>query len=91
VIAMPTTIWSSPSQTPLRVPVVGAEEAGVRAEQHHPLEADVEHAGALGDRLADRREHERHAGHEAARDDARPEGLGHEVVIHWVTRSIGEQ
>ena len=58
---------------PDRVAVIGAEEAAVGAEQHHPLEPDVEHAGALGDRLAERGEHERHAGEQAARDDARPE------------------
>ena len=58
---------------PLRVAVVGAEEAGVGAEQHHPLEPDVEHACPLRDRLAERREHQRHAGEQATGDHARPE------------------
>ena len=38
---------------------VERHEAGHRADEHHPLEPEVEHAGALGDHLADRREHER--------------------------------
>ena len=40
---------------PLVAAVVGGDEAGVRAHQHHPLEADVEHAAALGHELAERR------------------------------------
>ena len=48
--------------------VVGTEKPDVGAEQHHPLEADVEHAGTLGDRLAERGEHQRHAGEDPARD-----------------------
>ena len=51
--------------------MVGGDEAGVRADQHHPLEADVEHARALGDELAERREHERHAGEDRAGDERR--------------------
>ena len=56
--------------------VVGAEEAEVRPEQHHSLEADVQHAGPFGDRLAERCEHERHAREEAAGERGRPEDLG---------------
>ena len=37
----------------------GAERRGQRAGEHHPLEPEVHHAGALGDRLAGRGEHER--------------------------------
>src|SRR5262249_40628654 len=58
------------------VAVVGAEEPEVGAEQHHPLEADVEYAGALRDRLAERREHERDPVGESAGERARPEELG---------------
>ena len=66
-----------------RVAVVGPEEADVGADEHHPLEADVEHAGALRDRLAERGEHQRHAGEQAARDHARPE----HVVRIWLARA----
>ena len=48
--------------------VVRADEARVGADQHHPLEADVQHAGALGDRLAERGEHQRHAGEQPPGD-----------------------
>ena len=53
-----------------------------RRRQHHALEADVEHAGALGDRLAERGEHQRHAGDEPARYERGQERLGEEPA-HW--------
>ena len=37
-----------------------------RAEDHHPLEADVDDAGALGVQAAERREADRHRGRRAA-------------------------
>ena len=79
-MAIPMTIWSSPSQTQsddherraghpaqrpedepdhLGVQVIGAEESDVGTQQHHAFQPQVEHAGALGDRLAERREHQR--------------------------------
>ena len=39
--------------------VLDAEEADHRAHQHHPLDAEVEHARALREQLAERREEER--------------------------------
>jgi hypothetical protein len=60
---------------PHRVAVVRAEKACVGAHQHHPFEADVQHAGALGDRLPERREHQRHAGEQPAGQHTRPEHL----------------
>ena len=44
--------------------------------QHHPLEADVEYACALGDHLAERREHQRRAGENGAPDQRRERSLG---------------
>ena len=64
---------------PRRVAVVGAEEAEVGAEQHHPLEAEVEHAGALGDRLAERREHQRQPREQAAGDQRGQDGLAEDA------------
>ena len=52
---------------PGRAGRVGDHEADVGAEEHHALEADVEHAGLLGDGLAERREQQRHAGEDGAR------------------------
>ena len=37
-------------------------EAGGRAQHHHALDAEVEHAGALGDEFAERRDHQRRGG-----------------------------
>ena len=56
---------------PGRPAVVGGVEAGVGAEEHHALEADVEQAGLLRDGLAERREEERHAGEDGAGDERR--------------------
>ena len=55
--------------------VVGTQETEVRAEEHHPLQADVEHAGPFRDRLAERGEHERHSVEEPAGERGRPEDL----------------
>ena len=57
-----------------------ADEAEVGAEQHHPLEADVQHACPLGDGLAEGGEHQRQAGEQAAGDDARPEDVGPDLA-----------
>jgi hypothetical protein len=35
---------------------VAGDETGHRADQHHAFDAEVEHAGALGDELAGRRQ-----------------------------------
>ena len=37
---------------PERSGLVGAEEAGIGAGQHHPFDADIQHAGLLGNLLA---------------------------------------
>src|SRR5204863_8484907 len=60
---------------PRGVAVVGADEADVRAHEHHPLEPEVEHAGALRDRLADRREHQWDARDDATGDPRGEAGL----------------
>ena len=39
--------------------VLDGTEADDRADEHHPLDAEVEHAGALGEQLAERGEEER--------------------------------
>ena len=51
------------------VAVVGRDEARVGADQHHPLEADVENAGALRHELAEPREEERDADEKRAREE----------------------
>ena len=56
---------------PLVVAVVGRDEARVGADQHHPLEADVENAGALRHELAEPREEERDADEQRAREERR--------------------
>ena len=61
--------------------VVGGHEADVGSEEHHPLEADVQHARALGDHLAQRGQEQRHAGQDAAGDE-RGEEVGGEEVAH---------
>ena len=60
--------------------VESGDEADVAAEEHHPLEADVQHAGPLRDRLAEPGEQQRHAGEETARKERRQEGLGEDVT-----------
>ena len=42
-----------------RAGLLGDEDAAEGAHEHHPLEADVDDAGALGEHAADRRERER--------------------------------
>ena len=53
---------------PERVRAEGGGEAGVGAEQHHPFDADVEHAGLLRHLLAEPGQQQRHAGRDRARD-----------------------
>ena len=55
----------------------GAEEG---AHQHHPLEADVHHAAALGEHPAERGEEQRRREDERQRDERRPRDDGGEVV-----------
>ena len=64
-----------PEPEPRGMAVVGADEAHVRAHEHHPLEPEVEHPGTLRDRLAERGEHQRHARDDAARDEGGQNGL----------------
>ena len=45
------------------VDALGGPEADRRAEQHHPLDAEVEHPGALGEKLAERGVEQRRAVH----------------------------
>ena len=47
----------------------GDGEAGDRADEHHPLDAEVEHPGALGEDLADRGEQQDRAARDARRED----------------------
>ena len=78
---MVTTPWSRLSAPPASIattspshglPVETADgEAGHRADQHHPLDAEVEDAGALGEDLADRGEEQDRAARDArGQDDA---------------------
>ena len=63
------TAWSRPMTPPAASPIriaadparrdVGAPGAEERAGEHHPLEADVDHAGALGGHAAERGEGQR--------------------------------
>ena len=46
---------------PERPRLVGRDEAAIGAEQHHALDADVEHAGLLRDLLAEAGQQQRHA------------------------------
>src|SRR5439155_5235582 len=47
----------------------GGREAGDRAHQHHPLDAEIQEAGALGEDLADRREQQHGPRRDAAGKD----------------------
>src|SRR5689334_15808213 len=47
----------------------GHREPGDRTHQHHPLDAEVQDAGALGEDLADRREEQDRAARDARRED----------------------
>ncbi|MHC2844604.1 hypothetical protein ACVINU_007538 [Bradyrhizobium diazoefficiens] len=47
----------------------GAGKAAGRADDHHSLDAEIEHAGALGHELAGRRDQERRRGGEHRKDD----------------------
>ena len=63
---------------------VGAVDAQEAAHQHHALEADVDHAAALGDDAAERREQQRRRVTERRRHQRRPgehglEGRGRRV------------
>ena len=55
---MPATM---PHSAPIsdRAGAVGAGKAAGRADDHHALDAEIEHAGALGDEFAGRREQQR--------------------------------
>jgi hypothetical protein len=46
-------------------------EAGDGADQHHPLDAQVEHAGSFGEDLADRGEQQDRAARNPGREDQR--------------------
>ena len=67
---------------PERARAEGGGEAGVSAEQHHPLDADVEHTGLLGDLLAEPRQQQRHAGRDRARDQRDQEGVAEQALRH---------
>ena len=60
--------------------LVGGVRPGDGADQHHPLDAEVEHAGALGEHLAERGVEDRRAveHRRRQRDDE-------QVVVHAVT------
>ena len=62
-----------------RVQVVGADEAEVGTEQHHALEAEVEDAGTLGDRLAESGEHQRQSRQQSAHDERGEHRLAEDV------------
>ena len=59
------------------VEALDGPEAGDRAQQHHPLDAEVEHPRALGEQLAERGEEER-----CPVDDRRREHHDEEAVVH---------
>ena len=51
--------------------VVGGDEAGIGADQHHAFDADVEDAGLLRDLLAEAGQQQRHAGGDGAEEQRR--------------------
>ena len=60
--------------SPRRAPATGCRsrrgrEARDRADEHHPLDAEVQHAGPLGEDLADRREEQDRAAGDAGGQD----------------------
>ena len=76
---MVITAWTRLSRPPASIATSDAEprvagrdagrEPGDRAEEHHPLDPEVQDAGALGEDLADRREEQDRAGRDARGED----------------------
>ena len=67
-ISVPATM---PNSAPMKIePVSHApRKAAGRADDHHALDAEIEHAGALGHELAGRRDQQRRRGGEHREDD----------------------
>ena len=64
--------------------MLDAEEAHDRAEQHHPLDAEIEHARALREELSQRGEEERRSVR-----DRRSEDDDDDAVVHDVASAAG--
>ena len=62
-------------------------ETDRRAEQHHPLDAEVEDTGALGEELAERREEERRAVQDRLREHDDEQAVVHLAALHGRLRS----
>ena len=60
--------------------VLDAEKADHRAHQHHPLDAEVEHAGSLREQLAERGEEERCPVRDRGREDDDDDAVVHVVA-----------
>ena len=58
----------------------GAAEAAGRADDHHALDAEVEHAGAFGHELAGRSQQQRRGGRQHRKDDGLNEPHGTPLV-----------
>ena len=72
------------------VELVGAEDPEERAREHHPLEADVHDAAALGEDPAHRRERERRRVAEHRRGQRRPDDHLVEVADARAGREVAE-
>ena len=56
---------------PERARVLGRDETGIGADQHHALDADVEHPRLFRDLFAEPGQQQRHAGGDGAEEQAR--------------------
>ena len=65
---------------PQRPGLLGGEEAGERSGVHRPLDAEVEHAGALAEDRPEGAERQRRGDREHRRDDREPGD------VHWLRR-----
>jgi hypothetical protein len=79
--------WSDPAKEndavnadPDVVRARGGDEAGDGADEHHALDAEVQHTGLLRDQLAERRVNERRAGDERRNDDRDDHAAGHRAL-----------
>ena len=72
-----TTIASASVERRVRVHALDRPEAHHGADEHHPLDAEVEHARALREQLAERREEQRRAVGDAGGDQDDEERVVH--------------
>ena len=75
-----TAIASAQRQRARRVEALHDEEPHRSAHEHHPLDAEVEHARALGEQLAERRVEQRRAVDDRRRGDQDDEAVVHLAV-----------